>query len=156
MLLTPKDGDNESIQALLLGDIYEIFVSINTDRIRSIDLVTKLAEIEIHPWAEWGKHRRPITVVQLARALAPFAVQPKNLRLGMEVVKGYELTQFADEADDARLRAMVSETPIAEREHREAEKHASAMRRHREEVVAGIERLEQTQDDLLDRLSAAG
>jgi len=36
--------------------------------------------------------------------------------------------------------------------HREAEKHASAMRRHREEVAASIERLERAQDDLLDNL----
>ena len=63
-----------------------------------------------------------------------------------------QLAQFADEADDARLRALVSETPIADKEHREAEKHASAMRRHREEVAASIERLERAQDDLLDNL----
>jgi len=65
-----------------------------------------------------------------------------------------QLAVFADEADDARLRAMVSETPLAERDHREAEKHATAMRRHRSEVAADIEQLERSQDDLLDRLGA--
>ena len=65
-----------------------------------------------------------------------------------------QLAHLADAADDARLRALVSETPVADREHKEAQKHADAMARHRAEVVAAIERLEQRQDDLLDRLSA--
>ena len=79
----------------------------------------------------------------------------KQLRSELAVADE-QLAALAEEAEDARLRALVSETPLAEREHREAEKHASAMRRHREEVLQSIERLERAQDDLLDRLSAAG
>lgn len=59
---------------------------------------------------------------------------------------------FAHEAEDARIRSLVSETPVAEREHREANKHAVAMRRHRDELRAEIARLEATQNELLDRL----
>lgn len=65
-----------------------------------------------------------------------------------------QLAHFADEADEARLRALVSETPLADREHREAHRHAEVMNRHRAELLAGIAELEQTQDDLLDRLVA--
>jgi hypothetical protein len=65
-----------------------------------------------------------------------------------------QLEHFDGEADDARIRALVSETPVAEREMREARKHADAMRRHRAEVVAEVTRLERSQDDLLDRLAA--
>ena len=36
-------------------------------------------------------------------------------------------TQLGDEADDARIRALVSETHLAEREHREAQRHADAL-----------------------------
>lgn len=36
----------------------------------------------------------------------------------------------------------------------EAQRHADAMARHRAELVAAIERLEATQDELLDRLTA--
>ena len=64
-----------------------------------------------------------------------------------------QLAHFADEADDARIRALVSETPLAEHEHREAQKHADAMSRHRAEVIAELEALERTQDELLDRLA---
>jgi hypothetical protein len=63
-----------------------------------------------------------------------------------------QLDHFAHEAEDARIRALVSETPVAERDHREAEKHAAAMRRHRAELLAEIARLEQSQNQLLDRL----
>ena len=59
---------------------------------------------------------------------------------------------LAEQADEARLRSLVSETPIAEREHREAARHADAMARHRDEVRQAISDLERTQDELLDRL----
>ena len=65
-----------------------------------------------------------------------------------------QLAHFADNADDARIRSLVAETPVAEREHREANKHAVAMRRHRDEVRDEIARLETTQNELLDRLMA--
>jgi flagellar biosynthesis chaperone FliJ len=90
----------------------------------------------------------------LERRLIEVATQLKELRRELSVTDE-QLTQLADEADDARLRSLVSETPIAEREHREAARHAEAMGRHRTDVVTSIERLEQQQDDLLDRLNEA-
>lgn len=65
-----------------------------------------------------------------------------------------QLAHLADAADDARLRSLVSETPVADREHREASRHADAMRTHRASVAEEIARLEVTQDELLDRFSA--
>jgi hypothetical protein len=67
-----------------------------------------------------------------------------------------QLLHLTETADDARLRALVSETPVAEREHREAARHAESMRTHRASVAAEIDRLERTQDELLDRLVAEG
>jgi len=66
-----------------------------------------------------------------------------------------QLAVLADAADDARLRALVSETPLAGREHTEAQRHADAMARHRADVVAQLAELERTQDELLDRLLAS-
>lgn len=71
-------------------------------------------------------------------------------------VAAEQLAHLAEEADEARLRALVSETPLAGQEHREAERHAEAMRRHRDDLVAEVQRLEASQDTLLDRLVAAG
>jgi hypothetical protein len=63
-----------------------------------------------------------------------------------------QLAHFADEADETRLRALVSETPLADREHRDAQRHADAMARHRDELRDEISEIERTQDDLLDKL----
>ena len=65
-----------------------------------------------------------------------------------------QLAALAEDADDARIRALVSETPLAEHEHAEAQKHADAMARHRAALAAELEKLERAQDDLLDRLIA--
>lgn len=67
-----------------------------------------------------------------------------------------QLAHFVDEADEARLRALVSETPGAARSSHEAQRHAEAMRRQRDELSAELATLESAQNDLLDRLVAAG
>jgi predicted nucleic acid-binding Zn-ribbon protein len=89
----------------------------------------------------------------LERRLAEVADRLRELRREL-VVSDEQLHHLAEQADEARLRALVSETPIAEREHREAQRHAEAMSRNRAEVQSSIDRLERTQDELLDRLSA--
>ena len=87
------------------------------------------------------------------RKLSESAERLKALRAELQVVEE-QLASLADTADDARLRAMISETPMADREHREAQKHADAMARHRTELIAQVRELERSQDELLDRLFA--
>jgi phage terminase Nu1 subunit (DNA packaging protein) len=65
-----------------------------------------------------------------------------------------QLLAFTDTADDTRLRSLVSETPLADRDHREAQRHADTMSRHRGELLEQIAKLERQQDELLDRLTA--
>ncbi|MEY2463831.1 MAG: hypothetical protein QOH64_1969 [Acidimicrobiaceae bacterium] len=89
----------------------------------------------------------------LERRLADVAERLKQLRAELTVT-AEQLTSLEDDAADARLRALVSETPLAEREHHEAQRHADAMLRHRAEVQSSIEQLERRQDELLDRLVA--
>jgi chromosome segregation ATPase len=90
---------------------------------------------------------------KVERRLSEVADRVRRLREELRVIDD-QLAQLAEEADDARLRALVSETPLADREHHEAQRHADAMARHRAEVAESIARLEQTQDDLLDQLVA--
>ena len=85
------------------------------------------------------------------RRLTDVSTQLKELRRELAVTDE-QLAQLSDEADDARLRSLVSETPLAEREHRDASRHAEAMQRHRAEVLGDIARLEALQDELLDKL----
>lgn len=65
-----------------------------------------------------------------------------------------QLAALADAAEDARIRSLVSETPLADREHDEARRHADAMARTRAELVSTISGLERTQDELLDRITS--
>jgi hypothetical protein len=89
----------------------------------------------------------------LERKLIEVGERLKQLRAEL-VITDEQMVHFAETADDARLRALVSETPLADREHHEAQRHADAMNRHRAEVLSTIEQLERRQDELLDRLSA--
>lgn len=88
---------------------------------------------------------------QVERRLRRVGEQLRSLRDDLRVTEE-QLNQLADEADDARLRALVSETPLAEKEHRKASRHVERLRAHRERTIARIAELESTQDDLLDRL----
>ena len=90
----------------------------------------------------------------IERRLRAVSAQLKSAREDLAVTDE-QLIQLADEADDARLRALVSETPLAEKEHRKASRHADRLRKHRERLVAKIAALEKEQDDLLDRFSAS-
>lgn len=90
---------------------------------------------------------------QIERRLRSVSEQLKSARDDLGVTEE-QLIQLADEADDARLRALVSETPIAEKEHRKASRHAERLRKHRDRLAAKIAALDAEQDELLDRLTA--
>lgn len=85
------------------------------------------------------------------RRLIELGDRLKDLRADLRVADE-QLAQLAEEAEESRLRSLVSETPLAEREYRDAQRHADAMERHRRELTVEIARLEQAQDELLDRL----
>ncbi|HUP72593.1 MAG TPA: hypothetical protein VM282_06055 [Acidimicrobiales bacterium] len=89
------------------------------------------------------------------RRLIDIGDRLKRLRQELAVANE-QLLHFGDEADDARLRALVSETPVAERDFRDAERHAELVRRSRDEMLAEIATLEKNQDELLDRLASEG
>jgi hypothetical protein len=89
----------------------------------------------------------------IERKLSEVTGRLKLLREELEVADE-QLAVFVDDADDARIRALVSETPLSDREHHEARKHADAMARHRADLARQIEELERSQDELLDRLMA--
>jgi len=87
------------------------------------------------------------------RRLSDVSVRLKRLREELQVTDE-QLLFLADAADEARLRSLVSETPLADKDHRDAQKHADAMARQRDKIVTSIGELEKSQDELLDRLVA--
>jgi hypothetical protein len=58
-------------------------------------------------------------------------------------------------SDDARIRALVSETPLADREARIAAEDLQRMVRSRDESKRRLEDLRAEQDGLLERMSEA-
>ncbi|MGB5757666.1 MAG: hypothetical protein WBM50_12195 [Acidimicrobiales bacterium] len=66
-----------------------------------------------------------------------------------------QLIQVSDEAEDLRLRSLVSETPLAVQEQRESAKAVAAVKRDRESKLKRLQKLERKQDELLDQLTEA-
>ena len=87
------------------------------------------------------------------RRLSESAQRLRRLRTELAVIEE-QLAALTETADVLRLRALFSETPLADHEHKEAQRHADAMGRHRAALLAAIAELERSQDELLDRLSA--
>jgi uncharacterized coiled-coil DUF342 family protein len=87
------------------------------------------------------------------RRLSDVSARLKRLRADLQVIDE-QMLFFADAADETRMRALVSETPLADREHHDAQKHADAMARERANVIASVAELEKAQDELLDKLVA--
>ena len=63
-----------------------------------------------------------------------------------------QVVVFNDAADDARIRSLVSETPVAGHDYSDAQRTADAANRARSSLVATIQELERRQDELLGRL----
>lgn len=93
--------------------------------------------------------------VLIERKLFDVAQRLKRAREQLAVIEE-QLEVMSDAADEARIRSLVSETPLAHREYTEAQRHADAMERSRRAVAAEVAELQAAQDDLLDRLIREG
>tara|TARA_B100001250_G_scaffold28760_3_gene23563 strand:+ start:5471 stop:5755 length:285 start_codon:yes stop_codon:yes gene_type:complete len=65
-----------------------------------------------------------------------------------------QYAHFSDEAETARIHALVSETPISERTHQRAARHADVVGQERNQLMIRIGQLEGTQDLLLDQMNS--
>lgn len=89
----------------------------------------------------------------LQRRLVDVSDRLKRLRAELAVT-AEQLAFLEDEAEEARMRSLVAETPLTDAEARDARRHAESMGRHRDALLVGIQALETEQDALLDRMSA--
>ena len=87
----------------------------------------------------------------IERRLAESAKRLKRAREELAVIEE-QAAALTDTAEEARLRALVSETPLANKEYQEAQRHADAMDRARRAVLSSIAEVQRAQDELLDRL----
>ncbi|MGH2928956.1 MAG: hypothetical protein ACRDL8_12195 [Solirubrobacteraceae bacterium] len=60
-----------------------------------------------------------------------------------------QLAAVSEEAEDARLRSLVSETPLAAHEYTEVRRHVDAMSKARATLSATVQGLERRRDELL-------
>jgi putative DNA primase/helicase len=140
-LTASADLDAQGIGTLLLSDIADIFTAESTDKLPSSKLAESLAAIEGRPWAEWGKHRKPISTNQLANQLRRFGISPRGIRFGDETPRGYLLDDFKEAfsrylpdtpSTDCNTATMLGKTPISEVQQAESVLHPEKELPHRE------------------------
>jgi hypothetical protein len=72
-------------------------------------------------------------------------------RAELEVIDA-QYDALVDQAEEAKLRAVVAETPLALQVWTEAQRHADRMARTREAALQAIAELERSQDELIGDL----
>jgi len=87
------------------------------------------------------------------RRLTSNTKQLRALRDELTVLDA-QVAHLADDADDARVRSLVSDDGSAERESVDAQRHVDAQSSYRSSIVAKIAELERRQDELLDELGS--
>lgn len=87
----------------------------------------------------------------IQRRLAQASARVREIRAELRVVED-QLSHMADEAAELSLRALVSETPAAEFEYRDAKRHADVMEKRRDDLRAELAAMESRINDLLDRM----
>lgn len=88
----------------------------------------------------------------IERRLRQINSRLRGLREELSVIDE-QLMHLSDDADETRIRSLVSETPGVGREFRQAQEHADAMAVHRSHVTRSIVELQARQDELLDALT---
>lgn len=85
------------------------------------------------------------------RRLAGLSERLTAARRELEIAR--EQLAYLDEVvDEAKVRMLVSGTPLSEREHRDARDDFERLKRHHDEVLDEVTELSREQDALLDKL----
>jgi hypothetical protein len=95
-LQAERAGAGVSVGVRLLADIRDVFSTLEADRFSSETLVLRLTMMEESDWGEWGRARKPITPVWLAKRLRPYGIRPRTIRTGDTTPKGYLRDDFLD------------------------------------------------------------
>ncbi|WP_244201181.1 DUF3631 domain-containing protein [Paraburkholderia rhynchosiae] len=99
-LCAPTDaGKSAGVELLTdIEDAFDSHGSTNKNRVRGIFqsvLLDALCEDEEKPWATLNRGK-PMTANQLRERLKPYGIHSKQVRIGYEGKKGFELDQFKD------------------------------------------------------------
>jgi flagellar biosynthesis chaperone FliJ len=75
----------------------------------------------------------------------------QKLRTELGVIEE-QLVELADQAEEAKVRAVVAETAFANQQWDEARRHAEQLAHARDNLRHEISKLEKTQDELIEKL----
>jgi chromosome segregation ATPase len=85
------------------------------------------------------------------RRLFDVSARLNRARAELEVIEA-QFDALNEQADEAKLRAVVAETPLALQVSLEAQRHAEHMARARDAALRAIAELERVQDELIGDL----
>ena len=103
--------------------------------------------------ARVGAYTADVATWLVKRRLAAVNTKLRAARVELGEVEA-QWSSLADDAEDSGIRALVAESPMAARDHRDDQRHADRFAAQRERLRATIAELEQRQDALLDELSS--
>lgn len=99
-LATSESDENQSAGEVLIGDLYAFFCELDGyERIESARIAEYLHGLENRAWAEWGRLKKPITPIGIARLLKGHDIEPAHWRDGEKTVRGYRIADFEDAFD---------------------------------------------------------
>ena len=93
--LSGAEGPTMSTGTELLADIQEVFKTKRVDRISSADLIAALCDDDEKLWSTYNRGK-PISQKQVSKRLAEYSIRTKNVRIGHEQAKGFEVEQFQE------------------------------------------------------------
>jgi hypothetical protein len=115
-----RRDEDDSLTALLLQDLHDIFAASTEQRFRTSDLIEELAKIEESPWGDW--RGKPLTAQALSRLLRPFRIKTMAVKAEGRTVRGYKAEQFAQAFH--RVLGVTGVTSVTSRTASEAEGNA--------------------------------
>lgn len=79
----------------LLADCRTVFEQCGKDRLPTVEFISGLHGLDESPWRYWNTEKG-LNARELSRHLRPFGIQPENMRVGEQVLKGYAKNSFQD------------------------------------------------------------
>lgn len=108
------------------------------------------ADLPPEPWQTYTSG-----LMNIEKSLAEIGDRLNKAKNDLRIVEEQVLFQM-DVMEEAKTRALVAETPLADREYRTARDDYDRLTRQREEVQRDILDLQKEQDRLLDRMLGSG
>jgi putative DNA primase/helicase len=93
--LSGVDSPTMSTGTELLSDIQEVFEHKRFTKISTADLIAALCDDDEKIWATYNRGK-PVSPRQISKRLSDFGIKSKNIRIGYDVAKGFDLEQFQE------------------------------------------------------------